>query len=587
MFLTQPPHTDIGVGRQKLLDIYLEQTSKKLICNQVQKQGDSVYITNFRYLSLLEYIDARSVYCGSKHTQPCTECTAMFSIANTVVNDGYAKLSSSFKSAFPSLTYKADIARQKVLQMPLVCIRFGTPKDGTSAWFLFEYIEGVNYNKFACFAEALVQRVHSQPTIDKTEVKAILKLAQSDRERELIRYSIFKASGLSSTATRRTFGFEKMSDRSKLVESALEEARCVREAVEDLARVQDEALLRSVGISVPDTTSDSESDSDSMCDDPLGFPGSPSTASVEVCEESVPLSGDELSKDSTVGTQNDDIAATAEVTALEKLPLVDIGMHSDWNFFNIVTMIESEVCIKQKEKVFDSLYAKLESEITTDREKNMLQESYRAFLAVDNKEDARIVQMINGDIVTDSESDDPDAFLEHSVISERVKKLIAKRQKSIKRQKQRCVAKLLVKRRFLSRKISKKLHGVLKECPTIGKEIEAFVSERNVGADAWRRTGVLTFDGNRKVKEKVTYERIRKHLEEVYGRKFSYGTVVQLCIARNKRRHSAKNYKGVAKVTTRRARKGFTLKFNPDSHWSAALYKSLNWLQFTDGSDII
>lgn len=43
----------------------------------------------------------------------------------------------------------------------------------------------------------------------------------------------------------------------------------------------------------------------------------------------------------------------------------------------------------------------------------------------------------------------------------------------------------------------------------------------------------------------------------------------------------------MAKVTTRRARKGFTLKFNPDSHWSAALYKGLNWLQFTDGSDII
>ena len=38
-------------------------------------------------------------------------------------------------------------------------------------------------------------------------------------------------------------------------------------------------------------------------------------------------------------------------------------------------------------------------------------------------------------------------------------------------------------------------------------------------ADAWR-TGVLTFDGNRKVEEKVTYECIRKHLQEVYGKIF-------------------------------------------------------------------
>ena len=85
----------------------------------------------------------------------------------------------------------------------------------------------------------------------------------------------------------------------------------------------------------------------------------------------------------------------------------------------------------------------------------MLQESYRAFLAVDNQEDTRIVDMINGDVVTDSESDDPKALLEHSVMSDRVKKLIAKRQKSIKRKKQRRVAKLLFKRRFLCRKVSK------------------------------------------------------------------------------------------------------------------------------------
>ena len=64
-------------------------------------------------------------------------------------------------------------------------------------------------------------------------------------ERELIRYSVFKASGLSSTAAKKSFGFEKMDKRSRVVEAALEEARCVREAVEDLARVQDQALALS------------------------------------------------------------------------------------------------------------------------------------------------------------------------------------------------------------------------------------------------------------------------------------------------------------------------------------------------------
>ncbi len=59
--------------------------------------------------------------------------------------------------------------------------------------------------------------------------------------------------------------------------------------------------------------------------------------------------------------------------------------------------------------------------------------------------------------------------------------------------------------------------------------------ETRDSADAWRRTGVLTFDGNSRVKSKVTYERIRQHLMKVYNRHFGYGSVVQLCIARNKK----------------------------------------------------
>ena len=111
--------------------------------------------------------------------------------------------------------------------------------------------------------------------------------------------------------------------------------------------------------------------------------------------------------------------------------------------------------------------------------------------------------------------------------------------------------------------------------PDIGEKIEAYVSSCNVGADHWRRTGVLTFDGNARLSKKVTYGRIKEHLEEVYKRSFSYGTVVQMCVARNKRHRSSKRYSGVAKVTTRRARKGFNSRYNPDAHWSASFYKGL------------
>lgn len=70
----------------------------------------------------------------------------------------------------------------------------------------------------------------------------------------------------------------------------------------------------------------------------------------------------------------------------------------------------------------------------------------------------------------------------------------------------------------------------------------------------------------------------------MYGCKFSYGSIVELCAARNKRRKSAKRYRGVAQVTCHRARKGSQLKYNPDAHQSAAFYCGI---QYQDGRNIV
>ena len=74
---------------------------------------------------------------------------------------------------------------------------------------------------------------------------------------------------------------------------------------------------------------------------------------------------------------------------------------------------------------------------------------------------------------------------------------------------------------------------------------------------------------------------------KVFGRNFAYDTVVELCVPRNNRQKSASRYKGLAKVTSRRAWKGFMLKFNPDAHWSAALHNGLNYIQYEDGCNIV
>ena len=106
-----------------------------------------------------------------------------------------------------------------------------------------------------------------------------------------------------------------------------------------------------------------------------------------------------------------------------------------------------------------------------------------------------------------------------------------------------------------------RISKVVQECPNIGEVIEKCVHECSAGADAWQRTGVLTFNGKVKLKNKVTYKAIQSHHNKEYGRKFAYGTVVQLCVPHNMHRILSKRYRGLAKFTTRRCRKGFSRKW--------------------------
>ena len=111
----------------------------------------------------------------------------------------------------------------------------------------------------------------------------------------------------------------------------------------------------------------------------------------------------------------------------------------------------------------------------------------------------RIARAVNGEIVSESESDCPEAYVGVSdPLSCAGKELIAKKRTMIQRRARRRREKAIADQHFLSRKVSKRANGILQKFPNIGETIEHFVQEHQVGADAWR-TGVLTFDGNTKL----------------------------------------------------------------------------------------
>ena len=108
----------------------------------------------------------------------------------------------------------------------------------------------------------------------------------------------------------------------------------------------------------------------------------------------------------------------------------------------------------------------------------------------------------NGDIVSDMDSDNAEEYAGiDTVHCETARALIVKRRKVIRRRARYTKSKTIAEQTFLGRKTSSSVRGIVKDFPEIGKTIEEFVQERNIGADHWRRTGVLTFDGNTSVQQ--------------------------------------------------------------------------------------
>ena len=108
--------------------------------------------------------------------------------------------------------------------------------------------------------------------------------------------------------------------------------------------------------------------------------------------------------------------------------------------------------------------------------------------------------------------------MQRKVFQDKVKKKKA----SFGRLKKRLIAKEVTTRALLKRKVPTAVSKTLVKFPNIGKNIEQFARENRIGADALYCTGVLTFTGNIKRGPKITYSRIKEHLEKKYCAKIGY-----------------------------------------------------------------
>lgn len=170
------------------------------------------------HISLKKYVQIRKSFCSKKHCTPCIDCDALLGVAETILEYGFCVQSEAFKHAYPSVRYSAEVARRKLLQMPLVSIMVGDPHSGKSLSYLLEYQQGVNYEAIQQLLSSHLSQKSSQPNLTKEDLRDILSLAQSSREKELLRYTAFVAGQFSRKSARTTLGLEGMTSRAAEVE---------------------------------------------------------------------------------------------------------------------------------------------------------------------------------------------------------------------------------------------------------------------------------------------------------------------------------------------------------------------------------
>ena len=261
--------------------------------------------------------------------------------------------------------------------------------------------------------------------------KCYLRIAQSDRERDCIKYAICKASRILATRACTLNGFQYMNEHTTKVEKAMVEVQKVYETVEDIANVQDKALLKSFGI-LPESDS---SDDEEIDENVPVKPPCLSPANIELCKSSL--------------------------------------AECNYNVFGLIDALEAELG-SDAETVANLFVHDFESYGFSKQQIDLILQSKEAYAAAkhDASDSKRTARALDGCVVADSEEKTSELFARASEpLCPATQLLIAKRRKRIQQQKRRIRAKAIVEGRILSRKRSSRISTMLSSCPDIGKTI--------------------------------------------------------------------------------------------------------------------
>ena len=443
------------------------------------------------------------------------------------------------------------------MQLPVAIFKLELSGPGSQRLYLSEMGATVDYDAFCrvcqmVFSSETLKR--KEEGLSKEALDVLCQLATSESDRCLIKYCVSKSQGLSAKEAKKKDGFSDLHRKEDMIMKAAEQSQAIREAVMKLASVKNKAILRSLGYELPDSSSDSE-DSDieqlvSESDMPLNETSKQSKSnatedvrcSSDLCECNAEIcdpkfdssinnssrtenclqetsdfycdsdssmammgacSGCELTKPrgqrligaidpDTISKQKEDCMIVNPTPTMQHMLLMLRSNELNWfSFVEELRMLLQKFTTEALNEVLIDFAHYLSSSDINKNEERLIEQSRQAYL---ERERRRVMEEENSDIESDPESDNPDDWVDiDDISSKQAKEMVAKHWKILKRRARIHAAKAIAQAGFLKRKITKRVARVIEKYSNIAKDIEEFVREQRVGADAWRRTGVLTF----------------------------------------------------------------------------------------------
>ena len=579
--------------------VLAREEHRNLTNREQQRVSPSVHESLIKGLTLEQYVVAKSMTCSKTHFE-CKNCQPMITASSVILEKRFVPLSVLWNISFPNRLYDSEKAQRRFLQMPVTALNVG------GKVYLTAKREHKDYSSIKEeISTSAASTTQSKPTMDSRQFQDMLNSVESDAERNRLKHTIGSACNVSTRQASATYKISRMKDRALAVSAASQKAKEIKKMHDYLARVEQRAFLTSQGIEYEKYLEESSSEDDSEDEEEsISDNESEGGASVEVSRDgtdclamaekrgaiagntennhdSGPNDHDEQTKDRP--RQQTAHSPPSEKNApeldLNSVVVLDILREVQCNWFAFVGILQPKFEAQgYSEEVFDQFLLDFASQLShlglSDEEFNLTEQSRFVYLDAMRRNETLADEIASdssdeeGNVVTaDSSADD------HS--DDQVKRIL----KQIKDKARKRAVVEIAKNRLLRNKISTSAKSIEKTYPDIGKVMESIAEASDVGADKWRRTGVYTFSGDPKKVKRLTFKRLQEKLSDHYGRHFSYGTVIQLCVPKNKKRLSSKRYKNVAQIKYQRARKSFAIKFNPDTQWSRSLYKSLDKLQ--------